>query len=764
MRFRTHESDGTFTHAVEYFQSTCWVWADADNIKGVEQNTDGSEKNPMGVDPWTEEDALSERYKGLKSKAYAVGESVSSMSDEKGEKHRRFRLPFLFDGAIKSAEHYHQIMRSLASEFPIIPNVDRSPAQPVFGNARVGFTFKILKNVLSLDDYPYKPAPETVSTPSSAQMTTDADISLEDYLKSHGVAYFACEKEAGKYFVECHNKSNHSGDINKPKDAYVFGVPFGFYCSHASCKANGDNTWQGFRSGNGISNGYNGNPSKVKAEAKTGKPDAESKPPARPKRENPLPKLKDGSDYFVHDDFNVLAMSAFIQSKYRIWAQDAGIFVYNKKTGIYELGEMDIDKAVREELGILRKKKFTDEVLADLRACCRITDLPDNSNLIGFRNGVLELAFGKDEVLQWKQHSPDNYLETVFPVDFDLNAPETDGQKDFDNWLTEALGGDMGLVKVCYEVIGSIFHKGSVTMQRGVLMVGEGGTGKSMLLSLIENIIGQKNLCARRWGEYGDSEFAFGDLFGKALAMDSDIRVETPISGAIKPAVTGNILTCNQKHKQPFDFNPFATWIGGINKFPKTRDKTWGFFRRWIVIPWNKNYETNSQFEVKKQRLWTEAQTVSRIISDAISLYITAYLQGSFSVPDVAKELQREMFQSANSVITWLDNETQKPSDNMDTDLTQILTRADAYAAYEEYCRQHNRDAENNRNFLETLRSQGFDCDKKITIGGARKRYIEGLFFTLKSKVGSKVGSKESPQTHWIQGVGRWAAVFDILF
>ena len=146
----------------------------------------------------------------------------------------------------------------------------------------------------------------------------------------------------------------------------------------------------------------NGNPSKAKAEAKTGKPDAESKPPARPKRENPLPKLKDGSDYFVHDDFNVLAMSAFIQSKYRIWAQDAGIFVYNKKTGIYELGEMDIDKAVREELGILRKKKFTDEVLADLRACCRITDLPDTSNLIGFRNGVLELAFGKDEVLQWK--------------------------------------------------------------------------------------------------------------------------------------------------------------------------------------------------------------------------------------------------------------------------------------------------------------------------------------------------------------------------
>ena len=665
---------------------------------------------------------MSERYKDLKNKVYGVGQSVSSMS--KKPLHRRYRLIFLFDKPIESKAHFKQILQSLVKSFPIIDTVKRTPSQPVFGNARDGFPFHICGNVLSLDDFPYTPEPEPVSTPPSAQITMDADVTLESYLQSHGIAYTPCEKETGKYFVECPNKSNHTGDINKPKDAYVFGVPFAFHCSHTSCKKNGDATWQAFKSGYGISSEYNGNPSKVKAKKTNG----ESETPARPKRENPLPKLKDGSDYFVHDDFNVLAMSAFIQSKYRIWAQDAGIFVYNKKTGIYELGEMDIDKAVREELGILRKKKFTDEVLADLRACCRKPDLPDNPNIIGFRNGVLELAFGKDEVLQWKQHSPDNYLTTVFPVDFDLNAPETDGQKDFDNWLTEALGGDAELVKVCYEVIGSIFHKGSVSMQRGVLMVGEGGTGKSMLLSLIEKMIGQKNLCARSWYQFGDSEFAFGDLFGKALAMDSDILVEKPISGAVKPAVTGNILTCNQKHIQPFDFKPFATWIGGINKFPKTRDKTWGFFRRWIVIPWNKNYETNSQFEVKKQRLWTEAQTVSRIISDAICLYIKAYLQGSFSVPDVAKELQREMYQSANSVITWLDNETQKPSDNMDTDLTHSLTRADAYAAYEEYCRQHNRDAENNRNFLETLRSQGFNCDKKMTVDGARERYIEGLF------------------------------------
>ena len=157
------------------------------------------------------------------------------------------------------------------------------------------------------------------------------------------------------------------------------------------------------------------------------------------------------------------------------------------------------------------------------------------------------------------------------------------------------------------------------------LLVGEGGTGKSMFLSQVQRLIGRDNICARAWADYGNTDFAFGDLFGKALALDSDIDVARPLSGAIKPAVTGNILTCNKKYQQPFDFNPFATWIGSINKFPKTRDKTWGFFRRWIVIPFNKTFKTDSQFERQKRKLWTDDETVSRIISDAIFLYILAY-------------------------------------------------------------------------------------------------------------------------------------------
>ena len=179
------KADGSFTHAVEYFQSTCWVWADGDNIKGVEQNTDGSEKNPLGVEPWTEEDDLFLLYPTLSKKIYTFGESVSSMAEWKPPLHRRYRLGFRTDYPIESEEHYHQILLSLADEFNIIPKVERSPAQPVFGNARDGFRFHTCGNILKLSDYPYTP-PKPKSKPKPTQTITRT---LREWLDFHKIRY-----------------------------------------------------------------------------------------------------------------------------------------------------------------------------------------------------------------------------------------------------------------------------------------------------------------------------------------------------------------------------------------------------------------------------------------------------------------------------------------------------------------------------------------------------------------------------------------------
>ena len=243
--------DGSYSHKTQYWKSTRFVFADGDNFRGVETFDDGTEKNPDGIPAWTKIEELSDRFPELKSTVYAVGQSVSSMSDDKPPAHRRYRLVFLFDKPIESVEHYQQILLRLAKEFPVIPAVERSPAQPVFGNARRGFNeFYTCQpvNVLSLADYSYREATETPQAASKDSIPTQT---LQDWLNSQGIEN-APAPEQGKYFVICPRRESHTGGKNGRTDSYVWedSKGWGFYCSHSSCANH--RTWEAFRTGNGI--------------------------------------------------------------------------------------------------------------------------------------------------------------------------------------------------------------------------------------------------------------------------------------------------------------------------------------------------------------------------------------------------------------------------------------------------------------------------------------------------------------------------------
>ena len=243
--------DGSFSHKTQYWNSTRFVGADADNFRGVETLDDGSEKNPDGIDAWAELGGLSKRFPGIREKVYAVGESVSSMSSSKPPAHRRYRIIFLFDKPITSVEHYQQILLRLANEFPVIPSVERSPAQPVFGNAREDCGFKICGNVLSLQDYPFQPT-KRPETPQAASKDAIPTQTLQDYLRVYRIEHTPAP-DSHKFYVDCPYKEYHTGGKQGRTDSYVFDDgKWAFHCSHASCQASGRSTWEAFLIGYGI--------------------------------------------------------------------------------------------------------------------------------------------------------------------------------------------------------------------------------------------------------------------------------------------------------------------------------------------------------------------------------------------------------------------------------------------------------------------------------------------------------------------------------
>ena len=247
--------DGSYTHNWQsgLWQSTNFICADGDNFLGVEKDDEGNEKNPKGIPAWTGESVLKEKYPELKKDVYAVGQSVSSMQTE--TPHRRYRLIFLFDKPIKTVDHYKQILSTLAEKYPLISVGKRSPAQPVFGNARKNFRKFYISDpsvILPLDDFPFKPTESAQNKAQGALKLDRPPQSLDEYLNAHRIENTPAP-EQGKYFVDCPYKASHTGAKQGKTDSYCFDDgKWSFHCSHSSCQAGGRSTWQAFKDGHGI--------------------------------------------------------------------------------------------------------------------------------------------------------------------------------------------------------------------------------------------------------------------------------------------------------------------------------------------------------------------------------------------------------------------------------------------------------------------------------------------------------------------------------
>ena len=255
------KDDGvSYTHAEEYWVGTHFVCADADNLVGVDFDQNGNDENPEGLQAWTEDTGLSERYPDLKNQVYAVGQSVSSMT--KAKPHRRYRLIFAFDKPIRTRAEYSAVLHTLHLKFPIICDDDRQPAQPVFGNARPETgKFHICGNILKLDGYlaelePEQPEPEQTQplevsnpVPTTTPTTPTKSLTLDEFISENSIATIKPRPKGG-HFVECPYQSEHASGKNTETDAYIWENPdgtFAFYCSHSTCKQKGRNTWQSFR-------------------------------------------------------------------------------------------------------------------------------------------------------------------------------------------------------------------------------------------------------------------------------------------------------------------------------------------------------------------------------------------------------------------------------------------------------------------------------------------------------------------------------------
>ena len=630
--------DGSFTHAIKYWRSTHFVCCDADNLKGVEFLSDGNDKNHNGIDYWTEDTGLSERYPTLKQTVFAVGQSVSSMSEDKPPPHRRYRIVFLFDEPIQSEQHYHAVLLALSEQYPIIPPVERSPAQPVFGNARESLNkFALRGNVLKLSDY-LMPKSEPEPAPKSKPEPKPTEKRLDDFLSEHGIEFEPCPKQAEKYFVRCPYSDHHTDGIAKPKDSYVFvnsDGKYAFKCSHDSCKVGNRSTWQAFKDGYSIRNG--------KHTPKNKSEDA--------------PNSSDDSLFFSGKKFQPMWMEWHLiheGKRYLSLAEEQGLRIY--QDGIYVKERVLATKdqllsSVQTALGMgLFKMSHYHETRTMLLEKRTPLSECDNPGHLCLKNGVLNL-----ETMTLSDHSPDQVFLHQLPVAWDTKQ----SCPNILAWLRDVLDNDEDQVCLFLEAVGYTLLQ-TTELQKLVILEGPTKTGKSTAGKLLRALIGNNNVSniSLHAIDNEDNRFSRVRLLGKIANISSDTSGRSlKGDGYVKAVVAGDEIDAESKGIDGFTFTPNATLWAMTNRVPGSYDKTSGWYERLLIIKFEKQFLPGSETppDTKMIDKLTTPEELSGLLKEAIGMGLAALERGHFSVTDKQVQAVQEVRLRNDSVAVFIE-------------------------------------------------------------------------------------------------------------
>lgn len=218
-------------------------------------------------------------------------------------------------------------------------------------------------------------------------------------------------------------------------------------------------------------------------------------------------------------------------------------------------------------------------------------------------NGELEYL---DYLGCWalRPHDREHYWTTQIPFAYDAEAKAPR----FKKFLDEVFDGDNDATQkklVVQEALGYTLLP-SCHLEKFFMLIGSGANGKSVLLAVVEALLGPKLVTAVQPSQF-DNRFQRGHLVGKLANIVTEIAQGGAIADdKLKSLVSGELTTAEMKFKDPFDFKPIATHWFGTNHLPRTRDFSDALFRRAILLSFNNRFEGERRDARLKEKLLAE--------------------------------------------------------------------------------------------------------------------------------------------------------------
>lgn len=190
------------------------------------------------------------------------------------------------------------------------------------------------------------------------------------------------------------------------------------------------------------------------------------------------------------------------------------------------------------------------------------------------------------------KHEP-KYLSTIrIPYRYDAFAK-------CDLWiktLLEIFEGDKNKMKALQEYFGYCLSSDN-EQKKGLLLLGETDTGKSTIIDIFRELIGEHN-CSNVPLQYLSNPQYTPLLINKMVNIDPEVNKEAVNYEREFKIITGGKrerVSCNQKHIPTFEFVPRCKLILSANIFPRITDHSSAFYQRLLLIPCDRRFSEDEK-------------------------------------------------------------------------------------------------------------------------------------------------------------------------
>ena len=331
------------------------------------------------------------------------------------------------------------------------------------------------------------------------------------------------------------------------------------------------------------------------------------------------------------------------------------ILLYNGK--IYD--KLQAESIIKEETEKLipnctehHRKEVINKIKAQTYSDLEKFDV--DPNLITVENGILNL-----ETLELIPHSPKHLSRILFPVEYikpkydniEENLKDTEFWQFLKRSFTVCGKFRKDDFETILEIIASPIIKRHVD-EKAFMFLGPGENGKSVCLGYIQSIIGRNNVSNITLQDIAEDKFMRANLDGMSANIFSDLEQnELRKTGKIKAITSNEGIEVQEKYGQPFTLYPHCKLFFSCNRFPKVYDQTQGFFRRWIIIKWERDFENDPErIEYLRERLDENQDEKNLVFSCLVSIANRLNKVGKFTHSKNWKTIQREWNENADPI------------------------------------------------------------------------------------------------------------------